>query len=162
MKIDKRIVLILVLVLCLPAWSQKGLTAGEIVVGSCSALQGPASALGTETILGARAYFNLVNEHGGVNGRKLRLVSYDDSYEPEKTIACVNKLLQEDDVFSLGFFVGTPTGAKAAPMAETHKVPIVGFFTGAELLRTPVKHYVVNVRASYYNEARTMVDNLVP
>jgi ABC-type branched-subunit amino acid transport system substrate-binding protein len=161
MKIVQHAVLTLVLLLCLPAWSQKGLTPGEIAVGSCSALQGPAGALGSETVLGAKAYFNLVNEHGGVNGRKLKLVSYDDSYEPEKTIACVNKLLQEDEVFSLGFFVGTPTGAKAAPMAETHKVPIVGFFTGAELLRNPVKHYVVNVRASYYNEARTMVDNLV-
>ncbi len=143
------------------AWGEKGLTATEIVIGSCSALQGPASALGTQTILGANTYFNMINDRGGVNGRKLKLVSYDDGYEPEKTIACVNKLIQEDDVFAMGFFVGTPTGAKAAPMAEAHKVPIIGFFSGAELLRNPLRHYVINVRASYYNEARTMVDNLV-
>jgi len=143
------------------AWGQKGLTATEIVIGSCSALQGPASALGTQTILGANAYFNMVNDRGGINGRKLKLVSYDDGYEPEKTIACVNKLIQEDEVFAMGFFVGTPTGAKAAPMAEAHKIPIIGFFSGAELLRTPLRHYVINVRASYYNEAATMVNNLV-
>jgi branched-chain amino acid transport system substrate-binding protein len=143
------------------AWGEKGLTATEIVIGSCSALQGPASALGTQTTLGANAYFSMVNDRGGVNGRKLKLVSYDDGYEPEKTIACVNKLIQEDEVFAMGFFVGTPTGAKAAPMAEAHKIPIIGFFSGAELLRTPLRHYVVNVRASYYNEASTMVNNLV-
>src|SRR5215467_104944 len=147
--------------LTLPAWSQKGLTANEVVIGSCSALQGPAAALGTETTRGAQAYFSMINEQGGVNGRKIKLLAYDDSYEPEKTISCVNKLLTEDEVFALGFFVGTPTGAKAAPMAEAHKVPIVGFFSGAELLRTPVRHYVINVRASYYNEAKAMVDNLV-
>ena len=152
---------IALLCLTLQAWGQKGLTANEVVIGSCSALQGPASALGTETTRGAEAYFDMINDQGGVHGRRVKLLAYDDGYEPERTIACVNKLLQEDEVFALGFFVGTPTGAKAAPMAEAHKVPIVGFFSGAELLRTPVRHYVINVRASYYNEAKAMVDNLV-
>ena len=61
----------------------------------------------------------------------------------------------------VSFFVGTSTGAKAAPMAETNKIPLVGSFTGAGLLRNPVKKWVVNVRASYYDETRAMVDNLV-
>jgi ABC-type branched-subunit amino acid transport system substrate-binding protein len=73
----------------------------------------------------------------------------------------VNQLIQQDKVFAMGFFVGTPTGAKAVPMAEAQKVPVVGFFTGAEILRAPVKKHVVHVRASYYDEARAMVDNLV-
>ena len=144
-----------------PAWADPGLTDTEIVIGSCAALEGPASFLGTQTVLGARAYLNTVNDQGGVHGRKIRLVSRNDGYEPDKTIACVNQLIQEDKVFAMGFFVGTPTGAKVVPMAEAHKVPAVGFFTGAEILRTPVRHHVIHVRASYYDEARAQVDNLV-
>jgi ABC-type branched-subunit amino acid transport system substrate-binding protein len=144
-----------------PAWADPGVTDTEIVMGSCAALEGPASFLGTQTVLGARAYLNTVNDQGGVHGRKIRLVSRNDGYEPDKAIACVNQLIQEDKVFAMGFFVGTPTGAKVVSMAEAHKVPAVGFFTGAEILRTPVKHNVIHVRASYYDEARAQVDNLV-
>src|SRR5205085_347754 len=68
--------------------------------------------------------------------------------------------LKLEHVFAAGFFVGTPTGAKHAPMAESSKIPIVGLFTGAQLLHEPFKRYVVNVRASYYDEAREQVDNL--
>ena len=144
-----------------PAWADPGVTDTEIVIGSCAALEGPASFLGTQTVLGARAYLNTVNDQGGVHGRKIRLVSRNDGYEPDKAIACVNQLIQEDKVFAMGFFVGTPTGAKVVPMAEAHKVPAVGFFTGAEILRTPVRRNVIHVRASYYDEARAQVDNLV-
>jgi branched-chain amino acid transport system substrate-binding protein len=141
--------------------AEPGLTDTEIVVGSCAALEGPASVLGTQTVLGARAYLNTVNDQGGVNGRKVRLVSRNDGYEPDRTIACVNHLIQQEKVFAMGFFVGTPTGAKVVAMAESHKVPAVGFFTGAEILRNPVKRHVFHVRASYYDETRAQIDNLV-
>lgn len=144
-----------------PAGADPGLTDTEIVIGSCAALEGPASFLGTQTVLGALAYLNAVNDQGGVHGRKIRLLSRNDGYEPDKTIACVNQLIQQDKVFAMGFFVGTPTGAKVVSMAEAHKVPAIGFFTGAEILRTPVKRNVIHVRASYYDEARAQVDILV-
>ena len=140
--------------------AEPGLTDTEIVVGSCAALEGPASFLGTQTVLGARAYLNTVNDQGGVHGRKIRLVSLNDGYEPDKAIACVNQLIQQDKVFAMAFFVGTPTGAKVVPMAVAHKVPAIGFFTGAEILRTPVKSHVFHVRASYYDETRAQIDNL--
>lgn len=143
------------------AGADPGVTDTEVVIGSCAALEGPASFLGTQTVLGARAYLNSVNDQGGVHGRKIRLVSRNDGYEPDKAIACVNQLIQVDKVFAMGFFVGTPTGAKVVPMAEAHKVPAVGFFTGAEILRVPVRRNVIHVRASYYDEARAQVDNLV-
>lgn len=144
-----------------PAWAEQGVTDSEIVIGSCSALEGPASFLGTQTVTGAKAYLSLVNDQGGVNGRKIKLVARDDGYEPAKTIACVNQLIQQDKVFAMGFFVGTPTGVKAVPMAEAQKVPVLGFFTGAEILRSPVKRHVFHVRASYYDEARAQVENLI-
>lgn len=59
----------------------------------------------------------MVNDTGGVNGRKLKLIAYDDSYDPAKTDVCFNRLMS-DKVFALGFFVGTPTAVKYVPVAE--------------------------------------------
>lgn len=153
------VVLAALLVLASPAWGEPGVTDTEVLIGSCSALEGPANFLGTQTVLGARAYLNYINEQGGVHGRKTKLVAYDDGYEPAKAIECFNKLKQEN-VFAAGFFVGTPTGAKHVPMAESAKIPITGLFTGAQLLHEPFKRYVISVRASYHDEAREQVDSL--
>ncbi len=141
------------------AQSVPGITEKEILIGSCSALEGPSHFLGTETVNGAKAYFDMVNDAGGVDGRKLKLVSYDDSYDPAKTEGCFNRLM-EQKVFALGFFVGTPTAVKYVPMVEEHKVPLVGLFTGAQTLYTPLRHWVVNVRASYFDETREQIDGL--
>src|SRR6202158_4460183 len=114
-----------------------GFTEKEIVIGSCSALEGPSHFLGTETVTGAKACFAMSNDAGGVDGRKLKLVSYDDSYDPAKTQACFDRLM-EQNVFALGFFVGTPTAVKYVPMAESNKIPLVGLFTGAQTLYSPL------------------------
>jgi len=136
-----------------------GVTEKEIVIGSCAALEGPSSFLGRETVNGAEAYFHLVNDEGGVNGRKLRLVSFDDSYDPAKTQACWDKLMAQK-VFALGFFVGTPTAVKYVPLAESHEIPLVGLFTGAQTLYSPLRRWVINVRASYFDETREQIEGL--
>jgi len=141
------------------AQNTPGVTDKEIVIGSCSALEGPSHFLGTETVAGAKAYFAMMNDAGGVDGRKLKLISYDDSYDPTKTEACFNRLL-EQKVFALGFFVGTPTAVKYIPMAESNKIPLVGLFTGAQTLYVPLRHWVINVRASYFDETREQIDGL--
>jgi len=144
-----------------PAHGQSvpGVSESEILIGSCSALEGPSHFLGVETVTGAKAYFNLINEEGGVNGRKLKLISADDSYDPAKTQACFDHLMSEK-VFALGFFVGTPTAVKYVPMADSAKIPLVGLFTGAQTLYVPLRHWIVNVRASYFDETREQVDGL--
>ena len=58
----------------------------------------------------------------------------------------------------MGFFVGTPTAKVYVPMAQDEKIPVVGLFTGAQMLYEPLKHYIINVRASYYDETREQVD----
>jgi branched-chain amino acid transport system substrate-binding protein len=131
----------------------------EILIGSCSALEGPSHFLGTETVAGAKAYLDMINDAGGVDGRKLKLISYDDSYDPVKTEACFNRLM-EQKVFALAFFVGTPTAVKYLPMAESNKIPLVGLFAGAQTLYVPLRHWVVNVRASYFDETREQIDGL--
>ena len=139
--------------------AEDGVTDKEILIGSCAALTGPAADLGVETVRGAKAYLDSVNAKGGVNGRKLVLNSLDDGYDPDKAIACF-KQQQDAHVFALGFFVGTPTAVKYAPLATNAKIPLVGLFTGAEILRNPVKRYVINVRASYFNETEDQIAHL--
>ena len=139
--------------------SAPGVTEKEVLIGSCAALEGPSSFLGRETVAGAEAYFEMVNEEGGVNGRKLRLISSDDSYDPAKTQACWDKLTAQK-VFAMGFFVGTPTAVKYVPLAESNKIPLVGLFTGAQTLYSPLRHWVINVRASYGDETQEQIDGL--
>lgn len=136
-----------------------GVTSSEVKIGSCSALDGPARQLGLETVLGATAYFDYINDQGGVNGRKLRVSSHDDGYDPEKAAACFAQL-RKDGIFSAAFFVGTPTAAKYVPLAESEKIPLVGLFSGAPFLTQPTKHYIFGVRASYNDETREQVDGL--
>jgi branched-chain amino acid transport system substrate-binding protein len=136
-----------------------GVTDKQIKIGSCSALDGPARQLGLQTVLGATAYFNHINDQGGIHGRKLVLVSLDDGYDPDKAPICFG-LLKREGVFAGGFFVGTPTAAKYVPLAEAEHLPVVGWFTGAQFLYDPVKHEVLNLRASYNDETREQVDNL--
>jgi branched-chain amino acid transport system substrate-binding protein len=123
----------------------------SILVGSCSALDGPARFLGNQTVLGATTYLHSINDDGGVFGRKVQLLAFDDGYDPDKAPACFKRVSREG-VFALGFFVGTPTAKVYVPMAQEEKIPVVGLFTGAQMLYEPLTHYVINVRASYYDE----------
>ena len=136
-----------------------GITDNEILIGSCSALNGPAAELGKQTVLGAKTYLNYINDAGGINGRKINLVTFDDGYEPGKAIDCFNHLINQN-IFAAAFFVGTPTAAKYVPMAEANKIPLLGLFTGAQLLHEPFKPHVISIRASYFDETREQVDHL--
>jgi ABC-type branched-subunit amino acid transport system substrate-binding protein len=142
------------------AWAETpGVTASSILIGSCSALDGPARFLGSQTVLGATAYLHSVNDGGGVFGRKVQLVAHDDGYDPGQAPGCFARMTSEG-VFALGFFVGTPTAKVYLPMAQEGKIPVVGLFTGAQMLYEPLKRYIINVRASYYDETREQVDQL--
>jgi branched-chain amino acid transport system substrate-binding protein len=136
-----------------------GVTDNSILIGSCSALDGPTHFLGQQTVMGATVYLHAVNDEGGIFGRKIQLLAFDDSYDPEKAPACFKRMTKEG-VFALGFFVGTPTAKVYVPMAQEEKIPVVGLFTGAQMLYEPLKHYIINVRASYYDETKEQVDKL--
>src|SRR5438128_5406531 len=90
-----------------PARAEDGVAPGEITIGMANALSGPAAGLGTHVKAGAVDYFSKINAAGGVNGRKIKLVSLDDGHEPERCIAATRKLLDEDKVLALFGFVGT-------------------------------------------------------
>ena len=144
----------------LPVVAQEGVTDKEIRIGMANALSGPAAGLGTDLKAGAEAYLARVNAAGGVNGRKVVLVSKDDGYEPDKTAAATKALIEQDKVFALFGYVGTPTSNAAVPLASKAGVPYLFPFTGAENLRNPVNKVVFNVRASYFDETELMVERL--
>jgi len=137
-------------------------SADELKIGMSGALSGPAQALGQGMKAGIEAYFARVNAAGGVAGRTLRLVALDDGYEPARAGTNVRKLIDEDKVFAILGNPGTPTAAVAVPIANERHVPFFGAFTGAGLLRkSPPDRYVINFRASYAQETRSMVRGLV-
>jgi ABC-type branched-subunit amino acid transport system substrate-binding protein len=145
----------------LAAAAQEGVTPTKIVLGQAAVFSGPAAQLGIQMRNGIKAYFDYVNEKGGVNGRKLELVTEDDRYEPAVAPSASKKLIEEHKVFALLGYVGTPTGVAHLPVVTQAKVPLVGMFTGAEALRAPLNRYVFHVRASYYDETEKIVEQVV-
>jgi len=145
------------------SWSaaaEPGVGDDTILFGQSAAFEGPAAALGTGMRQGLLAAFAEANAAGGVQGRKLELVSYDDGYEPETAIDNTKKLLEQDKVFALIGEVGTPTSKAVQPIATDAKVPFVGPFTGAGFLRDTSLGNVVNVRGSYDQETEAWIRHL--
>ena len=143
------------------AAAEDGVTANRILLGQAAVFSGPAAQLGIQMRNGIKAYFNYVNERGGIYGRKLELITEDDRYEPSAAPAASKKLIEEHKVFALLGYVGTPTGVAHLPVITQAKVPLVGMFTGAEALRVPMNRYVFHVRASYYDETEKIVEQVV-
>ena len=137
-----------------------GVTDNEIKFGQSAVLTGPSKALGEGMQRGILAAFHQVNQAGGINGRLLTLKTINDYYETFFAFSSTSRLIGQDRVFGLIGSVGTPTARAALPSVEVGPVPFVGAFTGAQLLRHADQTYVLNVRASYYDETETMVDYL--
>jgi len=141
--------------------AEPGVTGDGILFGQSAALQGPTAELGLDMRDGILTAFNEVNATGGVGGRKLRLVSYDDGYEPIRAIENTKKLIQDDKVFALVGEVGTTTSSGAQPIATRAGVPFIGAFTGSSFLRDAQLRNVINVRASYDQETAAWIHYVV-
>lgn len=141
--------------------AEDGVSRDRILVGQSAALTGAAAQLGIQMRNGLKAYFDYVNQHGGVYGRKIELITLDDGYEPARSVPNTKKLIEQDKVFALVGYVGTPTTVPTVPVLTAAKVPLVGPFTGAEALRVPFNRYLFHVRASYYDETEKIVEQVV-
>ena len=138
-----------------------GLSDQEVVIGSCAPLTGQQKIRGMAVVHGGKAYFDYINESGGVNGRKLKLISCDDHYNVnDGAISCFNTCLK-DKVFLGALFQGTASAAKYVPLSESHHIPMVGFSTGGEFIIKPTHPYAFQLRASYTDEAAEQVEVLL-
>jgi ABC-type branched-subunit amino acid transport system substrate-binding protein len=138
-----------------------GVTDRRILLGQSAAFSGPAAQLGIQMHAGAKAYFDYVNRHGGVHGRQIEIVTADDRYEADLAEKNTRKLIEQDRVFALFGYVGTPTSNASLPLVLKEHIPFFAPFTGAMSLREPVKREVFNIRASYFDETEHLVDQLL-
>ena len=108
----------------------------EIKIGNTNPYSGPASAYGTigKTI---SAYFKMLNEHGGINGRKINFITYDDGYSPPKTVEMARKLVEQDEVLFLFQTLGTPCNTAIHKYMNAKKVPQLFVATGATAWNDP-------------------------
>lgn len=137
------------------------LLAQEIKLGMSSTFTGPSKNLGLELKQGAELYFSQYNKT--IEGRKrpIKLISYDDGYEPNVTILNTKKLIEQDKVFALFGYVGTPTSKAIMPLIKKSGIIYFSPFTGAEFLRSPIQRNIFNIRTSYYDEAETQVNYFI-
>ena len=140
------------------AFAQKKYDTGasdtEIKIGNVEAYSGPASAYG---VIGKteEAYFKMINEQGGINGRKINFISYDDGYSPPKTVEQVRKLIESDEVFLVFNALGTPTQTAVQKYHNSKKVPQLFVATGASKWNDPKDFpWTMGYQPSYRVEAR--------
>src|ERR1051325_2843116 len=116
-----------------------GVTDTEIKIGNTNPYSGPASSYGINGKVHA-AYFNMINEKGGINGRKIKYISRDDGYSPPKTVEQVRQLVEQDKVFLLFAPLGTPSNMAIHGYMNESKVPQLFVATGADQWNDP-KHF---------------------
>ena len=134
----------------------------DIAIGMSTTLSGPAKALGMSMKAGVEAYFQHINESGGIRGRKLKLIVLDDGYEPARSAPNMRELIDKHKVLAVIGNVGDPTAVVSVPIANEKKTLFFGAFSGADFLRkSPPDRYVINYRASYNQETTAMIKGLL-
>jgi branched-chain amino acid transport system substrate-binding protein len=138
--------------------------AEEITLGMSAAFKGATGGLGSELYRGSMAYIEHINRNGGIHGKKLRIIAYDDGYNPVPAIKNTIRLIDED-TFLLFDYVGTPTVTRMLPILKSNAQKHIYLFfpfTGAQPHRQPpYDEFVFNLRASYQQETGGLVDNFV-
>ncbi len=131
-----------------------GVSDTEIKIGNTMPYSGPASALGAAGKAEA-AYFAMINDQGGINGRKINFISRDDGYSPPKTVELARKLVEEEQVLVMFGMVGTPPNAAIHGYLNDNKVPQLFIASGAGRWNDPKRHpWTMAWSPSYQTEAR--------
>jgi branched-chain amino acid transport system substrate-binding protein len=138
-----------------------GVTDTEIKIGQTMPYSGPASAYG---VIGKAdvAYFKMINDQGGVNGRKINLISLDDGYSPPKTVEQVRRLVEQEQVAFLFNTLGTPCNAAIRQYLNDNKVPQLFVATGASMFADP-QHFpwTIGWQPNYQTEARIFAKQIL-
>jgi len=131
-----------------------GVTDTEIKLGNTGPYSGPASSYGAIPKSMA-AYYRMVNDQGGVNGRKINFISYDDGYAPPKTVEMTRKLVEQDQVLAVTSPLGTPTNSATWHYMNQHQVPQLFIASGATKWDDPTGHpWTIGWQPNYQSEGR--------
>lgn len=142
------------------ATAENGVSGSEILIGQSLALSGPLGEVGQDGARGSKAYFDAINERGGVNGRRIRVISMDDGYQVANTVQNVKQLIEVEKVFALFGIIGTANCAAILPLIAPASIPFFGPGTGSDVVRVPHINHVFNIRASYINETEKLLQHL--
>ena len=151
--------------LAFPALAQKkydpGASDTEIRIGNTNPYSGPASAYGTigKSIA---AYFKMVNDQGGINGRKINFISYDDGYSPPRTVEMARKLVEQDQVLFMFQTLGTPSNTAIHKYMNMKKVPQMMVATGATKWNDPKGNpWTMGWQPNYQGEAQIYAQHII-
>lgn len=149
------------------AWAQNapapmlGVTATSIKIGNIAPYSGPASAY-AQLAKAEAAYFAMLNDQGGINGRKIDFISLDDGYSPPRAVEQVRKLVEEDGVAFIGGAVGTPSNAAIEKYLNARKVPQLFVVSGIDSMHQPKTWpWTIGWPPSYRGEARVFVRHIL-
>ena len=133
----------------------------EIRIGNTMAYSGPASSYGTTGKV-LSAYFDMINEQGGINGRKITFITLDDGYSPPKTVEHARKLIEQERVLLLFSNLGTPTNSAIHKYVNAKKVPHLFLFTGASKWGQPKKFpWTMGWLPSYNTEGKAFAQYIL-
>jgi branched-chain amino acid transport system substrate-binding protein len=137
-----------------PVSAEEGVTDTEVLLGGTHPYSGPASAYGAVG-KGALAYFSYVNDHGGVNGRKITYKDLDDSYSPPQAVQDVRQLVEQDKVFAIFCTLGTAVNMAIRPYLNQQQIPQLFVATGASTWAHDYKQYPYTIgwQPDYQSEA---------
>src|SRR5213075_2676094 len=162
----KRLLAVLIATLCIAAGpagaaEPQGVSKNEIVVGSIQDLSGPLAGFGKQVRLGMLLRVDEINEQGGINGRKLKLLIEDSGYDPKKAVLAAQKLVNQDKIFIMVAHIGTAQNNAAMPVQFEKNV--VNFFpvTAAREMYEPFHRLKYSFAVPYFDQMRTAIPKLV-
>ncbi len=155
------LIFILVFFLSYVKLNQNNFNEDTLYLGTSLPKTGIMKAMGHNVYVGANAYFNYANEVGLLpDGKNIKLLWYDDKYEPELTKENLIKLVEQNRLFALFGLVGTPTVKNILPELTKLEIPFIAPFTGASFLRNEKLSTFINFRSSYQEEIDKLVNYL--
>lgn len=135
----------------------QGVSKTEVVIGSIQDLSGPIASLGKSTRNGAQLYADELNEQGGVNGRKIKLLFEDSAYDPKKAVLATQKLVQQDKIFAMIGIMGTAPAMASMPILFDKNIPHLWPITAARQMYEPLHKLKYSFAATYYDQMRSVV-----
>lgn len=138
-----------------PVQAQAPIRLGRVVV-----MSGPLAPYGLAKNAGADLVYSKVNRSGGVNRRRIEVITEDDKYDPPSTVRLTTRMAEDKSIVGLVGYVGVPTVGAVLGLAQQHNIPLIGPTSGTDELRTPFKRFVFPIRASYVEEAKRGVSHL--
>ncbi|MEZ5640021.1 MAG: ABC transporter substrate-binding protein [Burkholderiaceae bacterium] len=138
----------------------QGVSKDEIVLGSIQDLSGPIAGFGKQVRLGMMLRVDEINEQGGVNGRKVKLIVEDSAYDPKKAVLAAQKLVNQDKIFMMVGHIGTAQNMAAMPIQFEKNV--INFFpvTAAREMYEPFHKLKYSYAATYYDQMRNAAPRL--